>query len=348
MRALTRTHSIYESTKNGEENMKVVVKAQGLTKQYGDILAVDHMDLEVFEGEIFGLLGPNGAGKTTTIRLFTGLTKPTSGAATVAGRDVIQEAIKAKEHMGVVPEISNLYEEMSASDNLIFAAQLYGVPKKERGRRVKELLQLFGLYERRRDHVGNFSKGMKRRLTIAAALIHKPHILFLDEPTTGLDVQSSRMIRNLIKELNKNGATIFLTTHYIEEADQLCQRVAIINQGKIVAVDNPEKLKATTEEQHIIEISFSPSEDLESKLRGLTYVSNVSRVGDKYRLYVEDTSEVVPLLIDFGRENHLRVISINTLKPSLEDAFVKITGLSPEVMATEKEPVKREKSGSVG
>jgi ABC-2 type transport system ATP-binding protein len=156
------------------------------------------------------------------------------------------------------------------------------------------------------------------------------------------------MIRNHIKELNKSGATIFLTTHYIEEADQLCQRVAIIKQGKIVALDNPEKLKAAIEERQVIEISFSPSENLENRLRDLDYVSNVSRVGDKFRLYVEDSSEVVPLLIDFGRENNLKVISINTLKPSLEDAFVKITGLSPEVMATEKEQVKREKGGSVG
>jgi ABC-2 type transport system ATP-binding protein len=237
---------------------------------------------------------------------------------------------------------------MSAWDNLIFAAQLYSVPKNERDKRAKELLDLFGLYERRSDHVGNFSRGMKRRLTIAAALIHKPDILFLDEPTTGLDVQSSRMIRNLIKKLNKSGVTVFLTTHYIEEADQLCQRVAIINQGKIVAVDNPEKLKATIEQHHIIEISFSPAQDLNDKLRTLKHVSRVSRVGDKLRLHVEDASEVVPILVDFARENSLKIISINTLKPTLEDAFVEITGLSPEVLASEKEVVKREKGGSVG
>jgi len=324
------------------------IEVTNLTKHYGDIVAVDRISFDVKRGEIFGFLGPNGAGKTTTLRLLTGQTKPTSGVGTVAGYDIIHESIKAKEHAGVVPEVSNIYDEMSAWDNLIFAAQLYGVPRNERDKRAKELLELFGLYERRKDRVGNFSKGMKRRLTIAAALIHKPEMLFLDEPTTGLDVQSSRMIRNLIKELNQRGATIFLTTHYIEEADQLCQRVAIINQGKIVALDNPEKLKATVEEQHVIEISFSPSDNLEDKLRGLNYVSDVSRVGDKFRLYVEDASEVVPLLIDFGRKNNLRIISINTLKPSLEDAFVKITGLSPEVMASEKELVKREKSGSVG
>ncbi len=328
--------------------MNNAIKVDGLTKYYGKLLAVDHISFKVMQGSIFGLLGPNGAGKTTTVRLLTGQTKPSSGVVTVADYDVIREPIKAKEHVGVVPEVSNLYDEMSAWDNLIFAAELYGVSKNERGKRAKELLELFGLYERCRDHVGDFSKGMKRRLTIAAALIHKPAILFLDEPTTGLDVQSSRMIRNLIKELNKNGATIFLTTHYIEEADQLCQRVAIINQGKIVAADNPEKLKAAIEEQHVIEVSFSPAQILEDKLRGLNYVNNIARVGDKFRLYVEDSSEVVPLLIDFARENSLKVISINTLKPSLEDAFVKITGLSPEVMATEKEQVKREKGGSIG
>ena len=328
--------------------MDLAVNVNNLTKRYGDIVAVNNISFSVNRGEIFGLLGPNGAGKTTTIRVLTGLTKPTSGTVIVADWDVVLKPTKAKERVGVVPEVSNLYDEMSAWDNLIFAAQLYGVQRNERDKRAKDHLDLFGLYERRSDRVGIFSRGMKRRLTIAAALIHKPDILFLDEPTTGLDVQSSRMIRNLIKELNEGGATIFLTTHYIEEADQLCQRVAIINQGKIVAVDNPEKLKAAVEEHHIIEVSFSPAQDLNDKLRSLEKVSNVSRVGDKFRLHVEDASEVVPLLIDFARENNLRIISINTLKPSLEDAFVEITGLSPEVMATEKEQVRREKSASVG
>lgn len=324
--------------------MDTIVKASGLTKQYGHLLAVDHIDLEVFKGEIFGLLGPNGAGKTTTIRMLTGQTKPTSGAALIAGYDIIHEPIKAKESVGVVPEVSNVYDEMSAWDNLIFAAELYGVPRSERSKRAAELLKLFGLYERRGDKVGNFSKGMKRRLTIAAALIHKPCIVFLDEPTTGLDVQSSRMIRNLLKELNRSGVTIFLTTHYIEEADQLCQRIAIINQGKIVALDSPEKLKAKAEEEHVVEVSLSPAKDLEGQLKNLKYVSGVSRVGDKFGLYVKDASEAIPILIDFCRENNLKIVSINTLKPSLEDAFVKITGLSPEVMAIEKEHAKKGES----
>jgi ABC-2 type transport system ATP-binding protein len=327
--------------------MELAVGVRNLAKRYGQITAVDHISFDVNQGEIFGFLGPNGAGKTTTIRVLTGQTKPTSGKAIVANYDIVKEATKAKRRFGVVPEVSNVYDEMTAWDNLIFAGQLYGVPKNERDNRAKALLESFGLYERRKDRVGNFSRGMKRRLTIAAALIHKPSILFLDEPTTGLDVQSLRMIRNLIKELNEKGTTVFLTTHYIEEADQLCQRIAIINQGKIVALDNPEKLKTSAEKHQIIEISFSQAGNLEANLQGISSVIRVMKVGDKYRLHVEDTSEAVPLLGDFARDNDLKVISINTLKPSLEDAFVRITGLSPEVMAT-GEPTKKEKGGNVG
>src|SRR4030066_869543 len=181
--------------------MSFMIRVQGLTKQYGNILAVDHINLEVFEGEIFGLLGPNGAGKTTTIRMLTGQLAPTSGSAAIANHDIIHNSTKAKQQIGVVPDISNVYEEMSAWDNLIFASQLYSVPKAEQEKRAKELLEVFGLYERRRDRVAGFSRGMKRRITIAAALVHKPKLIFLDEPTTGLDVQSLRMILTIKKEL---------------------------------------------------------------------------------------------------------------------------------------------------
>jgi ABC-2 type transport system ATP-binding protein len=322
------------------------IEVANLTKRYDSILAVDNINFEVKKGEIFGFLGPNGAGKTTTLRLLTGLTKPTSGSAKVAGHDILVESVKVRECVGVVPEVSNIYDEMSAWDNLIFASQLYGVPKDQREKRAKELLELFGLYERSKYRVGTYSRGMKRRITIAAALIHEPDILFLDEPTTGLDVQSSRMIRNLVKELNKNGSTVFLTTHYIEEADHLCQRVAIISQGRIVDVDSPEKLKTSIEKHQIIDVSFNQSENLERKLTDLDYVNKITQTGDKFRLHVENTSEAIPLLVDFARKNELRIISINTLKPSLEDAFVEITGIAVEAMATEKEQTK--KGGNLG
>ncbi|MGD0495211.1 MAG: ATP-binding cassette domain-containing protein [Candidatus Bathyarchaeia archaeon] len=320
---------------------KNAIEVNHLTKRYNGTVAVDNIAFQVKEGEIFGFLGPNGAGKTTTLRLLTGLTRPTSGSATVGGHDILTESVKVREHIGVVPEVSNIYDEMTAWDNLIFASQLYDVPKDQRETRAKELLELFGLYERRTSRVGTFSRGMKRRVTIATALIHKPSILFLDEPTTGLDVQSSRTIRNLIKELNKSNVTVFLTTHYIEEADQLCQRVAIINRGRIVTVSSPEKLKASAEKHQIIEVSFNQGEDLERRLANLDYVNRVTHVGDKFRLHVENTSKTISLLVDFARKNELEIVSINTLKPSLEDAFVEMTGIAPEAMATEKEQNKK-------
>jgi len=321
--------------------MPNAIEATDLTKYYANFLAVDHISFEVKQGEIFGFLGPNGAGKTTTMRMLTGQTRPTSGTLTVVGKNIVREPIEAKSVVGVVSENSNVYDEMSAWDNLIFAAQLYRVPRDKRQSKAKELLELFGLYERRRDRAGVFSKGMKRRLTIAAALVHTPSLLFLDEPTSGLDVQSSRMIRNLIKDLNKIGVTVFLTTHYIEEADQLCQRVAMINKGKIVAIDSPEKLKASVEKHQIIEVSFDQTQELESRLANLKDVAKVVQFGDKFRLHVRDTSEAVPFLVGFARENALKIISINTINPSLEDVFVEMTGLSADVMATEKEQGKK-------
>ncbi len=322
--------------------MEAVLEVSGLTKRYAGIVAVDGLTFEVHKGESFGLLGPNGAGKTTTIRLLTGQIRPTSGTINVAGFDITRDATKAKEHVGIVPDISNLYDEMSAWDNLIFSAQLYGVQKKERMAKAKELLELFDLHDRRDDRVGKFSRGMKRRVAIAAALIHEPKILFLDEPTTGLDVQSARMIRELIQELNKKGTTVFLTTHYITEADQLCERVAIINRGKVIAMDSPEKLKSTVEKGHVIEICFDRAGNWVEHLGRLNHVTGVTRVGDKFRVFVDGAPDVIPTLVDFSREHALNIVSINTVTPSLEDAFVRIAGLSPDIMGSEKEPAKKD------
>ncbi len=321
--------------------MSNAIEAAGLTKRYGDFLAVDNVSFEVKQGEIFGFLGPNGAGKTTTTKILIGQTKPTSGTLNVAGKDMLHHSVEAKASIGVVPENSNVYDEMSAWDNLIFAAQLYRVPREKREKKAKELLELFGLYERRKDRAGIFSKGLKRRLTIAAALVHSPNIVFLDEPTSGLDVQSSRMIRKLVKDLNENGVTVFLTTHYIEEADQLCQRVAMINKGKIVALDAPQRLKASVEKHQIIEISFDKNKNLESKLKILPELEKVVEFGDKFKLHYKNATEVIPLLVGFAKENGLKIVSVNTLNPSLEDVFVELTGLSVEIMKSEKEQGKK-------
>lgn len=316
----------------------VVIQASDLTKFYGEILAVDHINFEVEKGEIFGFLGPNGAGKTTTIRILTGLSKPTEGKASVLGFDINSEIVEAKRQIGVVPEISNLYDEFSAIDNLLFMAQLYGVPRPQRRKRVEELLKTFGLYERKDSPFRTFSRGMKRALTIAAALIHNPKLLFLDEPTVGLDVVAARSLRNLIGNLRQQGITIFLTTHYLEEADLLCDRVAIVVKGRIIKIDTPRVLKASAEEESLIEFSFSREisglmEDISNRLPGAKIVAAEH---DKVRIYGGISTTVYDAMFRFAKDKGIEIQSVNSIKPTLEDAFIKITGLSPAVMAIEK------------
>jgi ABC-2 type transport system ATP-binding protein len=217
------------------------IEVRELTRDYNGLRAVDSITFNVEAGEIFGFLGPNGAGKTTTIKILTGQLRPTSGTARVAGCDVVQERQSLKPKIGVVFEYQNLYERLSARDNLVFAARLYGVP---RGR-VDQVLAQVGLTDRARDRIKNYSNGMKQRLLIARALLHEPEVLFLDEPTRGLDPNVAREIRAIITALSRQGVTVFLTTHYMEEADQLSDRVAIIDRGHIVALNTPAQLKAT-------------------------------------------------------------------------------------------------------
>ena len=308
--------------------MENAIEVSNLTKRYGDVTAVNAMSFQVGRGEFFGLLGPNGAGKTTTIRMLTGLTKPTTGTAKVAGRDCVRESLAVKQRIGIVSEVSNLYNEMSAWDNLMFIGELYGVDKATRTARANELLKVFQLYERRNDRLGTYSKGMKRRVRIAAALIHNPDVLFLDEPTSGLDVQSSRLIRLIVRELNRKGTTIFLTTHYIEEADELCNKVAIIREGRIVAEDSPERLKASLQGERILEVAFNKDvAGLEALLRTNGSVVDVSRQGDRYQIHTSNASLVVKQVAQLASLNGLEIVSINTKQPSLEDVFVKYTGL---------------------
>ncbi len=217
------------------------IEVHHLTHDYNGLRALDGLRFEVEAGELFGFLGPNGAGKTTTIRILTGLLRPTSGTARVAGCDVVNERQRLKPQIGVVFEHQNIYERLSARDNLIFMARLYGVDKK----RVDEVLAQVGLTGRDHERTRNYSNGMKQRLLIARALLHAPKILFLDEPTRGLDPHVARELRALIAGLKAQGVTVFLTTHYMEEADRLCDRVAIINRGRVIALDTPECLKIT-------------------------------------------------------------------------------------------------------
>ncbi|MDI3341549.1 MAG: ABC transporter ATP-binding protein [Sphaerobacter sp.] len=216
-----------------------MVTVEHLTKHYGAVRALDGISFSVAEGEVFGLLGHNGAGKTTTIRMLTGRARPTSGRATVAGYDVVAERDKIKPLINLVFEDQNLYERLTGRETLRFFADLYGVPRA----RADELLALVGLTEAAGRKVKTYSSGMKQRLLIARALVNQPRVLFLDEPTRGLDPTSARELRNLVKQLRRQGTTVFLTTHYMEEADELCDRVAFLSQGKIVALDTPRELK---------------------------------------------------------------------------------------------------------
>jgi ABC-2 type transport system ATP-binding protein len=217
------------------------IETWNLTRNFNGLCAVDHISFSVEPGEIFGFLGPNGAGKTTTIRMLTGQLRPTEGRASVMGCDVVEGRQELKPQIGVVWEYQNLYERLSARDNLLFAARLYGVERE----RIDEVLEFVGLQGRAKDRPKDYSNGMKQRLLIARALLHSPRVLFLDEPTLGLDPGMAREIRSIVAELARSGTTVFLTTHYMEEADSLSHRVAILDRGRIVAMDTPAHLKAT-------------------------------------------------------------------------------------------------------
>ncbi len=307
--------------------MENAIEVRELSKYYGDLLAVDHISFDVHKGEVFGFLGPNGAGKTTTQRMLTTLLEPSGGQIVIFGHDLALDSYPVKRRIGLVPEESNVYTELTAWGNLMFTARLYRVPRSERGSRARELLEMFGLWEKRDVKAENFSKGMRRRLSIAMAIIHRPDLLFLDEPTSGLDAQSTRAIRALIRQLNSEGTTIFLTTHQIEEANLLCDRVAIINHGRLAAIDTPEKLKQAFRKVQSVEVAFEHGpEGIGKKLEALSGVTTAAKMGDKWRLYTEDPSVLLEHVIEFARQNDLRIVSLSTLGPSLEDVFLEITG----------------------
>nr|QNO49531.1 vitamin B12 import ATP-binding protein BtuD [Methanosarcinales archaeon ANME-2c ERB4] len=304
--------------------MENMIEVKELTKYYNRLAAVDHINVEVEEGEVFGFLGPNGAGKTTTVRMLTGIIKPSSGKVNIMGFDIKRDPIKAKQVTGVVPELSNAYTELSAWNNLQFMAELYGVPKKEAKQRAEELLVKFDLYERKDHKVGTFSKGMKQKIIIAMSLMSDPEILFLDEPTSGLDVRSARLIKDTVLDLHKAGKTIFLTTHYMEEANQMCSRVAIINHGKIAAIDAPEKLKMRIGGLKWVEVSFAMPVDA-SDFHAMSGVIDIRMSGDKLRLYTDEPDRIIRQLVDYSRSNGVEIVTLNTLTPTLEDVFIKLT-----------------------
>jgi ABC-2 type transport system ATP-binding protein len=303
--------------------MEPAIKVQNLTKHFEDVTAVDHINFEVKKGEIFGFLGPNGAGKTTTIRILTGLLKPDEGTASIVGYDVLRNPIEAKQCMGVVPEVSNAYIDLSAWENLNLIGKLYGVSTHRLQENATKLLKDFGLYEVKDKLVRGFSKGMKQKLLLCMALVNDPEVLFLDEPTSGLDVESARVLREKVTQYNKEGNTVFLSTHNMEEANQLCHRTAIINHGKIAAIDTPENLRVQSMELQHIEVLFDKQVNLE-EISKHPNISKASFAGNRVRVYTANPSAVIEFLVDFAKRKGIRILSLNTMMPSLEDVFIKL------------------------
>lgn len=297
--------------------------ADHLMKRFGPVTAVNDVSLAVSEGEIFGFLGPNGAGKTTTMRLLTGVLTPDSGTVRINDIDIHRHPLEAKMQMGVIPESSTVYGDMSAEENLQLSGQMYGLPPALREKRIEELLSGMGLFEKRKLPVRTFSKGMKQRVSIACAIIHRPRILLLDEPTSGLDVQSRRLVIDTIRDMNEHGSTVFLTTHNIEEANTLCQTVCIINKGKIVALDSPERLKKMFDTTQSVEVSFDRA--VSRDLFAGEGILRAEPCGDKWRLYTDNPDRVLKYLVARAERESIGITSLTTSGPSLEEAFVQIT-----------------------
>ena len=311
----------FNLSKQGMKGMKSGQVRKGIKNL---IRAVDNISFEVEKGEIFGFLGPNGAGKTTTIRMLTGVLKPTNGQTEIFGKNIWKNSIQVKQIIGNVPEMANVYPDLTGMENLKFIGELHSIPKKIRLKRAEELLKQFELYEKSNIKAKKYSRGMKQRLLLCMALINEPKILFLDEPTLGLDVQSSRIIKQLIKNYNKKGMTIFLTTHDMNVANELCHRIAIINKGKIVSLDTPENLRRIFQENQIISVTFEhdiKKEDLETIGSS---IKEVNKIKDEWTLLVHDINQTLIDIVDFAKINHLGIKLLNTLQPGLEEIFLKI------------------------
>ncbi len=319
-----------------------LVTARDLTKNYGEFCAVNNIGFNVNDGEIFGLLGPNGAGKTTTINMIIGLAKITSGSVSIDGVEYKDIVAQAQEIMGIVPDESNLYDELNGFENLCFCASLYGINRQARQKRASKLLEQFGLESAKKKPFKAYSKGMKRKLTIAAGIIHKPKILFLDEPTTGIDVASARQIRKLLLSLNDGGTTIFLTTHYIEEAERLCHRIAFIVGGKIVRNGTVGALMQEAQKDSVVQFSFENGalkykDELIKEFPEIT----VGFIDDTtVRIHSAEHIDLMPFM-QFFHQQQLIVYEAKMIKPSLEEVFVKVTGLELEAMKKEQEGSKK-------
>jgi len=316
--------------------METVIQVQNLRKTYRpkarkglEVKALDGVSFEVARGEFFGLLGPNGAGKTTTIGVLTTRVLPTEGSARIDGIEVARDPVAVKRRIGVVPQVNNLDRSLTAREILLFHAEYFSVGKQEREMRARQLLERFELADRADEKIVGFSGGMVQRMKIARALMHDPSILFLDEPTTGLDPQSRRAMWDLLAELNAKGQTIFLTTHYMEEADQLCKRIAIIDHGKLLALDAPAQLKRSVPGGYLIELQVRDlSESFSSALRSLPGVVEVKPDHDRLRIYADRVEGLLANAMRLAGEQGVMVTDAHVAEPSLENLFLHLTGRS--------------------
>jgi daunorubicin resistance ABC transporter ATP-binding subunit len=309
------------------ETTHPALEIRDLTKRYDKLVAVDNLTLRIGRGEIFGLLGPNGSGKTTTVSMVTGLLKQDSGSVNVLGLDLVHSRRGVLSKLGMVPQETALYEELTAYENLSFHADLYRVPPREKDERIKKLLELILLWDRRNDRVSGYSGGMKRRLAIARALLHEPEIVVLDEPTLGVDVQSRRAIWDFVKKLPSEGRTVLLTTNYLDEANALADRVVILDHGRVVAQGRPEELKAAYGTTVIEVTTNSPiAESSVATIRGLSGVLSVELSGDRDRLLVYVTGERTLASVIQSVTSQLQMKDISVHPPALDDVFLKLTG----------------------
>lgn len=318
--------------------MTETIVVEGLSKSFEKVEAVTQISFDVRQGELFGFLGPNGAGKTTTINMLTGLARPDSGSIRIGGIDCTGNPRAAQHLLGVVPDENNVYPELTGYRNLCFCAALYGLRKADREARARQLLIDFGLTRAADRKFGGYSKGMKRKLTIAAGIIHQPEILFLDEPTTGIDVASARQVRQLISGLNQAGTTIFLTTHYIEEAERLCDRIAFIVSGRIVRIERTETLLQPLQAKHVLQLTYA------NRLNGME--SELSRsfpdlqiTFPKHGVIRAEADKPIGAgpLVRFLEDHGSQVSEARRMRPSLEDVFLKVTGVAADAMRKEKE-----------
>ena len=305
------------------------IETKSLTKSFGDVTAVNDISFSVKTGEIFGFLGPNGAGKSTTMMILTTLLKPTSGHALISEFDVMSDAKRVRENIGYVQQETTVDEYLTGRENLLLQAKLNHIPKNEINSRIDEVLELIELSDKQNDSVVTYSGGMRKRLDIAGGLLHRPKVLFLDEPTVGLDIQTRRKIWEYIKKIHTEfDMTIFLSTHYMEEADNLCDRVGIIDGGKIQVIDSPENLKNTmgNEVISIILEDGTVSDSFLSKLKEIESVKNSKEDGTKLTLFVSNGTEVIPKIFQIASDQKIKIITISLTRPTLDDVFISYTG----------------------